>query len=265
MSAAADLQSRQDAFLRAVLNENTSLQLGWGSDQAAGMSVYRGNYRSALLGALEDTYERTARYVGQDAFKQASMHHAILHPPGGWTIEAAGAGFDVTCTELFGSNPEVADLAWLEWTMLQLAGAADTPPVSSEAFAKATSNFGDMEWMQLQIELQPHSAARILETNLGEIWTYLGNEAGDAKPEPRLRSPRGCIVSREGEQPVFQMVDADNAAAYGVVQGGASYGEMIVMLAGDDARAEAIQGAAMTAGQMLVGWLGDGLVTGLRT
>lgn len=265
MTDAEDLKSRQEAFLHAVLDENAPFPEGWGNSQAAGMSVYRGNYRSALLSALTDTYERTARHVGADAFRKASMHHAIAHPPAGWTIDEVGAAFDITCRELFGNNPEVADLAWLEWTMMKLASAPDCAPMTQQAFAEATSGFGDAEWMELRIDLQPASKARVIESNLSGLWEFLGSDADRDRPAPRLQSPRGCIVSREGEQPAFQMVDAPNASVYHAAQSGASYGDLIVMLAGDGARPEDIQNAAMSAGQMLGGWLVDGLVAGLRT
>ena len=48
----SDLAERQSAFLRSILDEDAPLPSGWGNSQAAGMAVYRGNYRSALMGAL---------------------------------------------------------------------------------------------------------------------------------------------------------------------------------------------------------------------
>src|SRR3546814_3597676 len=92
------------------------------------MSVYRGNYRSALVEAMRSTYERTEKWVGEAAFRRAAAHHLIAHPPSSWTIDDAGAGFDRTCAELFANDPEVAELAWLEWTMLEAFTAPDVAP-----------------------------------------------------------------------------------------------------------------------------------------
>ena len=245
--------------MRAVLDDGSPLPEGWGNRQAAGMAVYRGNYRSALVGALESTFERTARYVGEAAFKQVCAHHALSHPPTGWTIDEAGAGFDSTCAELFGNNPEVADLAWLEWSMLQLATAPDSESLDPESFSAATADFGDEDWMSLRLDFQPRAVARISATNLTGLWKALDEDAHGERPGPRLAEPRGWIVSREGERPTFEAVEPDSAQGFAAMQNGASYGEVIGMLAGEEPDAEAIQRAAMR-GE----WLREGLFIAIR-
>lgn len=265
MSKLQSLADRQAAFLRGVLDENAPLPEGWGNSQAIGMNVYRGNYRSALVGALENTYERTARYVGEAAFKQASAHHALTNPPSGWTIEEAGQGFDATCAQLFAKNPEVAELAWLEWAMLGVSNASDAQPLDGSAFGKAQSEFSDEDWMALRLEFQPRSQAREVRANLSGLWNALDEVAEGERPAPLLDAPKGCIVSREGESPTFQMVSPENARAFSAIQSGASYGDMIMLLAGESADADAIQNAAMKAGAMLGEWLGDGLIVSLKT
>lgn len=54
------------------------------------MDIYRNNYRSAPIDALENTYERTARLAGRDAFRQAAILHVIEHPPTSWTLDLLG-------------------------------------------------------------------------------------------------------------------------------------------------------------------------------
>ena len=260
---AATLADRQAAFMRAILDEGAPLPAGWGNSQTAGMAVYRGNYRSSLMDALEKTFERTARYVGQAAFKQAAVHHVIAHPPSGWTIDEAGAGFEATCAELFGDNPEVSELAWLEWAMLCVSTGPESDSLDPASFGAATAQFGDEDWMGLQVEFQPRAAAQMVAYNLTTLWNAL-EEDGLERPDPRLPEPQGCLVWREGERPTFILVDPDNAQAFSAMQGGASYGEVIMLLAGDDPGEEAVQNAAMQAGSFLGNWLQEGLITGLK-
>ena len=264
MNARQTLADRQAAFLRSVLDEDAPLPEGWGNSQTAGMSVYRGNYRSALVGALENTFERTARYVGEGPFKKVAAHHAIAHPPSGWTIEEAGSGFDATCAQLFANNPEVAELAWLEWAMLQVSNAPETQPFGASEFAPATAEFGDEDWMGLQIEFQPRASSREVRANLSALWIALEEDASADRPDPLLETAKGCIVSREGELPTFQIVTTGSARAFDAMQSGASYGEAIMLLAGDDPDAEAIQQAAVQAGAMLGEWLNEGLIVGVK-
>ncbi len=253
------LAERQAAFMQAVLDDDAPLPKGWGNSQAAGMSVYRGNYRSALIGSLDGTFERTARYVGEDTFKQAAVHHAITQPPSGWTIDEAGAGFDRTCAELFGENPEVAELAWLEWTMLEVSTAPDQEPLSAAAFGGASASFDDEAWMRLSLTFQPRMAGREVSHDLTGLWSAF-EEEGKSVPDPTLPSPRACLVWREGERPTFMLTELAQVEALALMQQGASYGELIAALAGEGAGPEAIQQAAMQAGAMLGSWLSEGMV-----
>ena len=259
------LKERQDAFLAAILDEGAPLPEGWGNSQAAGMAVYRGNYRSALMGALAETYERTSRYLGEAQFRQVCINHAIKNPPSGWTIDEAGAGFDATCVEHFAKNPEVAELAWLEWTMLELATAPDTKAMSAQDFSAAVAEFGDEDWGSLRLALQPRCGARMVEGNLEGLWRAI-DEGNEARPNPRLEEPQTCLVWREGERPTFLIVEHDHAAAFQVMQAGGTYGEMIgAVLGGNPEPTEQdVQTAAMRAGGILGKWLQEGLMIGIN-
>lgn len=258
------LAERQQAFLAAILDDRAPLPEGWGNSQGVGMGVYRGNYRSALMGVLEDTYERTRRYVGENAFRQVSMHHVITHPPAGWTIDEAGAGFQETCAELIRDNPEVAELAWLEWSMRQIATAPDSEPLTPQGFASASAGFDDEDWAALRLAFGPRAEARVVSHDLDALWRALAEEGGDL-PDARLAEPQTCLVWREGEKPTFLIAEADHAAAFSAMQAGANYGEVIGVLLGEEEPTPvAIQQAAMRAGEMLGRWLQEGLVTGIN-
>jgi Putative DNA-binding domain len=258
------LAERQEAFLASILDENAPVPVGWGNSQAAGMAVYRGNYRSALMGALAEIFERTALCVGPQAFAQASINHAIAYPPTGWTIDEAGEGFDETCAKLFPDRPEVAELAWLEWTMLDLATAPNVTPLTAEDFAAASANFGDEDWGALRLQLQPRAKARLVGHDLETLWRAIG--AGDEPPNTSLENPVACIVSRDSERPTFTLLEADHVPAFEAMQGGASYGELIAVLLGDNEAPspEDIHSAAMRAGAMLGAWLGEGLIVAIN-
>ncbi|MEM1052720.1 MAG: DNA-binding domain-containing protein [Pseudomonadota bacterium] len=260
----SDLAERQEAFLRSILDEDAPLPDGWGNSQAMGMTVYRGNYRSALMGALAETYERTALCLGPHGFAQGCINHAIAHPPSGWTIDEAGAGFDRTLAELFPDRPEITELAWLEWTMMQLATAPNMAPVSAQDFAVASAEFGDGDWGELRIAFQPRAKARLVNHDLETLWRALGSES--EAPDIRLETQQTCIVSREAERPTFRLFEADHAAAVAAMQDGATYGELIELLLGkhENPKAEQVQAAAMRAGGMLGLWLKEGWIVAIN-
>ena len=254
------LEKRQAEFLRAILDEGAPLPHGWGNSHALGLSVYRGNYRHALMSALAESFERTGRYLGEDAFRTARINHAIANPPSHWTVDAVGEGFDRTCADLFPNNAEVAELAWLEWAMLDLVGAPDEEPVTPQAFAEASAGFGDAEWLGLGFTFQTRATARLVTHDLTALWKSLESEGG-ARDLRGYAEPQGCLVWREGERPTFIMVDAETARAFEAAKMGARYGDLIALVAGDDADEAAIGDAAQRAGAMLGLWLSEGIVT----
>ena len=259
------LAEMQAAFMAQVLDDEVQAPTDWGERHARGMGVYRNNYRSSLVEALLETYERTARWVGEDAFRRAAAHHLIANPPSSWTIDAAGHGFDRTCAELFEHDPEVEELAWLEWAMFDMFSAPDNVPLDAASFAQATSGFTEFDWGAMRLTVQPGSVARELNHDLSAVWNT-SESKGHARPAITLDRTAGCLVWREGERPTFTLVEADHAAAFAAIQSGASYGELIGMLIGDDPdpSGEAIRNAAMRAGAMLGRWLNEGLVAALR-
>ncbi|MEL6486825.1 MAG: DNA-binding domain-containing protein [Pseudomonadota bacterium] len=264
MTSAPTLAERQAAFMRAILDESAPLPDGWGNSHALGLSVYRGNYRNALMDALAESFERTARYIGESAFRTARINHVIANPPSHWTIDAAGAGFDETCAELFSDNPEVAELAWLEWAMLDLVGAPDTQPLSAQDFAEASAGFGDEEWLALGLTFQPRAQGRLVRHDLTALWKSL-SEADRPADLRAFEEEQGCLVWREGERPTFIMTAPEAARAFTAMQMGARYGDLITLLAGDEPDEAAIQAAAGAAGGFLGQWLSEGLVVAIHT
>ena len=151
----SSLIQRQADFIANLHNEDAALPEGWTSRHAKGLAIYRNNYRVALIDALLDTFDRTARWVGEEAFRKAAAHHLIAHPPTGWTLDDVGNGFDVTLAELFANDPEVSELAWTEWSMHQAFGALNAEPLTAIAFATATSEFHEANWGSLCLTFMP--------------------------------------------------------------------------------------------------------------
>lgn len=257
-----DLLRMQNAFLACLLDDAAPLPSGWpvasglNDRQAAGMAVYRNAYRARLIDVLRNTFERTARLAGDDAFNQAAAHHLITHPPASWTIDLAGKGFSETCACLFANDPDVAELAWLEWEMHRVFTAADAAPLTAAEFAAATANFDAGQWENLRLELLPGTALRPVTHDLVKLWEALADPLQVPEAET-LREPQWVLLWREGEQPVFVLVAEAEGLALAEMQRGGTFGSVCAALSHD---AEAAADAAARAGAMLLNWLRLGLV-----
>lgn len=252
------LAEQQRQFLNAVLDADQPVPAGWTERHAAGLAIYRNNYRATLIEAMRATFARTARLVGSDAFHQAAAHHLIAHPPTGWTLDDVGAGFDRTCAELFRDDAEVAELAWLEWAMHRAFTARTMPALTGPGFAAACADFAEEDWAALGLVFAPAVAVMPVRHDLTALWPSL---AHDDRPPAIvvLDAPRHALVWRDGEEPVFALVDADEGRALSALLDGARWGDACTRLAaaiGDAA-------ASIEAGRMLRDWIDRGLVSGV--
>lgn len=248
------LAARQADFMASLLDDERPMPKGWGERHAAGLDIYRNNYRTALVEALRSTFERTERLVGPDSFARAAAHHLITHPPSSWTLDLAGEGFAETCAELFANDPEVAELAWLEWAMHCAFVVRDIDPLSAEGFMAAAQNFGEEEWTLLRFDFAPGLTVRPVKHDLKQLWSSLAEEEGDATIAPNP-STLSLVVWRERERPVFLLVPEAEGSALSSMMEGATYGQ-----ACDAMLAEVGEEAVEMAGAMLRRWLTEGMV-----
>lgn len=251
----SSLAQRQTEFMANLHNEEAVLPDGWSPRHVRGLAIYRNNYRVALVDALLDTFERTARWVGHEAFRQAAAHHLIAHPPTGWTLDDVGIGFYATLAELFTNDPEVSELAWTEWSMHHAFGSTDAQPLSAQAFAAATLGFDDAHWASLCLIFMPRMATRMIQHDIAAIWHAL-EEVEFCVPDYQLPEPLACHVFRDGERPTFLTASALENAALEAMIGGASFGNIMDLLVGQ----LPLDTAAVEAGAMLGRWLHNGMV-----
>jgi hypothetical protein len=254
------LALRQEEFLACLLDDAAPPPPGWNARRAAGMAVYRNAYRAQLVDVLRETFERTSRLVGEDAFQRAAAHHLITHPPSGWTIDLAGQGFAETCEELFAHDPDVGEVAWLEWAMHRAFTAADAEPLTALRFAAATAEFSAEQWNALRLRFMPGTSLRAVTHDLVKLWETLAESAPGPQVE-RLNQHEYALVWRDGERPVFVLVPEQDGRALAALQGGATFGEMCASLAQTADPSE----AAESAGAMLLSWLELGLLHAVDT
>jgi len=218
------------------------------SASAAGLSVYQNNYRASLVGCLEVSYPHVRAFVGEEAFHDVSIMHIDRHPPHAWTLDAYGEDFIDTLTERFPRNPDVHELAWIEWSLSEAFVAPDTPPMSTAALV-------DMDWDRARLTLSPSLCSTSATTNAEAIWVAL--QEGNEVPEGEmLHAPAGLIAWRTGFTCRLRQVDAIELAALRAIRDDGRFAALCDMLVD---RLGEEQGIAR-AGALLADWLGAGIV-----
>ena len=221
-------------------------------DARAGLDIYHNAYRVQLVECLKDTFEKTLLWMGEDAFINAALTHIERTPPSGWTLGAYGKGFDRTLADLYPDDPEVAELAWLDWALSRAFECADCIPVAADAVA-------DVDWDRAILVLIPSIQTAVARTNAGAIWSALDAEL--SPPDATLLPTSGImLVWRKDFTPCFRTIETIEQGALDLVGSGSSFTALCMDLI-EQLGSEA--GIAQ-AGALLAEWIGQGLVLAIN-
>jgi hypothetical protein len=215
-----------------------------------GLEVYHHAYRAQLIACLRDTYERVWAWLGDDAFDRAAAHHVELAAPQSWTLNDYGEAFGDALKGFYPDDPEVSELAWLDWALRRSFDGPDSAPVDVAAL-------DDLDWETAEFRFAPTLRLGAVVTNSAAIWSAL---AEDRTPPSVTLLPASAelLVWRLDLSPRFRTLAPAEAHALKSALAGATFGDICrsraTVSAEDDGVAEA--------GAMLGQWLRDGLVTG---
>ena len=237
----------QEAFRDHLLDRPS----GIAPEIVGDIDVYHYAYRAQLLNCLRDTFDKTWSWLGDDGFEAAARAHIEANPPSAWTLNVYGENFDRTLADLHPADPEIAELAWLEWTLRRAFDGPDADPVDQASLA-------DIDWDQAILYFVPTLKLGLVATNCAALWSALA----DTETPPaaaHLPAPAAIRVWRQGLSTRFRSIDAIEERALRLARDGADFPELCAVLAaelGED------RGSAEI-GRVLGSWLQDGLIAAI--
>ena len=238
-----------------ALQRNFRDWLVTGEDSAAaalgggpGTLVYQNNYRTALVSSLAETFQRLVLWLGDEAFEAAAARYIDARPPSSWTLDAYGEDFTDFIATLWPDDPEVAEIALIDWTVGQVFVGPDAEPLAAEALDVA-------DWETAVIRAVPSLLVLPIATNADAIWQALATCEIPPGAEMAARGT-ALLVWRQGLEPVFRRAEAherDVLAWSAAGQGFAAVCEQLAASLGEEA-------AITTAGTLLGRWLAEGMI-----
>jgi len=221
-------------------------------DSSPRLAVYRHAYRAQLLGCLRDTFERVWVWLGDAGFEAAARKHIESHPPQSWTLCDYGDDFDRTLSGLYPDDREVAELAWLDWSLRRAFDGPDATPIAADSLSC-------VDWNSAILRILPTLRMTSISTNCAAIWTALSEERAPPAAA-RLHAPMALRVWRKEFSPHFRAVDSIEQHALLMASDGASFAAICSAIA---AAMEPSQ-APEIAGALLASWLQDGLILAIE-
>lgn len=165
------------------------------------LGIYHHAYRARLAEALADTFARTALYAGSDSFSVWATDFVEQSPPDSRSLNGYGEGFPAFLQQRFPHNPELFELAQLDWDLRSRFDMADTSALNSTLAGKLPPE----SWLQTEDTLHPTVLLRTIQTNVAALWQAL--DANDEVPPAQaLDEPLGMVVWRLDQQPHFHTV-----------------------------------------------------------
>lgn len=253
------LAAIQQRFHATVTGADAAGLLDWPTKMRAGLAVYRTAYRARLLDCLRGAYEKSRKWIGDEGFDAAAAHHLILHPPASWTLDDVGRGFCGTLAALFPDDPEVEELAWLEWEMQQVFISPDAPALVASEFADRALTYSEDDWLDLRLTFVPNLTARTVKSDCAALWTAIDRET-DVPSLDLSGDEATLLVWRKQLRSQFRLLDDQEAVGFKLMQEGATFNDLceaMLRSAGDETGLAA-------AGNMLGRWMTDALILAAR-
>lgn len=248
------LQRIQSRFQDYVLGDGAvAPALGAAIRQQGGLTaqdrlaIYHNAYRVRMREALNEAYERTWAYTGDELFGELADAYLREHTSTFSNLRWFGDRFAEFVRRQLPSHQFVAELAAFEWTLGLAFDAPEAEAAGPEAFRALTAQ----DWAGL--ELKPHPSVQLLHMafNSVAIWQALGE---DREPPEALALPAAStwLVWRKDNQPHFRSLDAFEAQALAAILDGSTFGEMCERASGAD--------VAQRMGACLQDWMGQAML-----
>ena len=180
-----------------------------GVDTTQRLGIYHHAYRARLAEVLADSFTKTNLYMGSDTFAQDATAFAVHHPPLARSLNRYGAGFAAFLARQYPDNPELFELAQLDWDLRTRFDTPDAPALTPQT-AQLPGATQAPPWLTATAPLHPSLLLRSVTTNVATLWRAIDTD--DNVPQVQHHAqPQWLAIWRKGLQPHFQSLDPTEA------------------------------------------------------
>ena len=217
-----------------------------------GLAVYRHAYRAQLMACLRDTYEKTWSWLGDAAFDACARAYVETAPPSTWTLNEYGSGFSDALKQSYPEDPEVSELAWLDWTLRRAFDGPNGTPITSAELAS-------VNWNNAVRYFLPTLTVGTVTSNAPAMWSAL-SEGAMPPPAERLPLVGAVRVWRANLSPKFRSIEDFERRALLLALAGTKFADLCALLVENDD----LDVAAQRVGSLLASWIQDQLIMFVR-
>jgi hypothetical protein len=259
-----DLRAQQTWFARAVTapqgdpDAARMLTAGPLLNPSERLQIYRDGYRGRLVECLADDFGAVRSWLGEAAFEACAHDYIDERPSRSPSLNGFGRSMPAFLEERRGAtNLFAADLARLEWAIVEAIHAAPSPPLTLDRFEHMTPE----QWATAR--LVPAASVRVLR------FAYAANAyyqafRGDDGPRPGSSSPpdphpSATLVHRKGWVVWRTDLTPGMARLLESIAGGAPLGEALATSISDED-----EGTQTDVTRWFRDWVGGGVFTAVE-
>jgi hypothetical protein len=220
----------------------------------ARLDVYANMYFYRILDILKEDFPAVLAVVGDVAFHNLVTSYLVEHPPAHPSVRYLGrhlAAF-LGRHELARTHPWIADLARLEWTMLDAFDGPDAPALDADVLRALPPE----AWPAARFRLVPTLHVFESRAPVHLVWS----RAGDGEPLLEIGAEQTVLrVWRKELRVLHRAIEPAERAAIDAALAGEEFAAVCETVAAVDTP----ETAAGTAARLLHGWFADGLVTAI--
>ncbi len=225
---------------------------GPGITVARRLHIYHHAYRARLADALRDTFAHTAAYLGGDWFDRDAAAFIEATPSVHASLNGYGGSFAGWLAARHPADPDIGELALLDWTLRRAFDGADAPVLTLADLAALPAD----AWGAAGLVLHPTASVLTLRCNTLALWSAL--DAGLAPPPAQaLAQPAELLVWRRGHAPHFRSLGALESTALAALRAGSGFAALCGLLAERFPQAD----TATEAGALLRRWADEALLS----
>jgi hypothetical protein len=216
------------------------------------LDVYAEMYFYRLRDCLAEDFRAVAAVVGPTRFHNLVTDYVLAHPSRHPSLRFAGRHLPAFLADhpLGHEWPFLADLAALEWAILDAFDAADAAPLGERTLETLPAS----AWAELRLHLMPSVRLLDFDWAVSDLWGRI-DRGETAEPPPR--APTAVVVWRPELRVFHRPLAPAERDALRAVRAGERFGAVAERVAA----AVGAGAAATTLAGFLRRWLADGLLT----
>jgi putative DNA-binding protein len=223
------------------------------------VEIYADMYFYRLRDALKEDFGALCAVIGETGFHNLITDYLLVHPPSHFSLRWAGQHLPALLrTHVFSQRrPYLADLATLEWAILDAFDAPDAAPLDAAELARVPAE----RWPTLHFELTPTLRLLHLDWPVHTLWEQTQRREPPFEPVPQ---PTALRVWRQDFRVFHQPIDAAECSALTALAEGAAFADACEWMVqpGDPPAERRPASTAERTANVLRQWLADGLLVG---